>query len=335
MILFVFKSVNKVGASVIGLGVNAYHSSKVLLDDGYTVGQLAVTSGSDITEYLNQNKDVRYCILEAPWLSIAETVKLTQVFPKTTFIIRCHSNLNFLQVEPPAIVLLRELLLQSEMIPNLKVASNSADLIRFFKTVYHTNCLYLPNLYYYNRPAIKIKKFPSTILKAGSFGAIRLQKNHITGAAAALMLARQHGLNLEFFLTVGREQGNGVAEVVRAISNLFDNVSWATLTLIPWSAWPIFKRKISEVDICFHLSSTETFNITTADALAEGVGVIGSPMIKYLPPQWKVNNTDDVAGAAALGLSLLSNPNSQRLALKTIQRICIFNLGVWRNNVNR
>lgn len=334
MILLVFKSPNKVGSSVLGLGVNAYHTSKVLTDDGYVVDQLAVTSSEQIIAYL-KFKPVDYCILEAPWLPVVDTINLTQLFPKTTFIIRCHSNLNFLQVEPQAIILLRELLLHSEMISNLKVAANSMDLVRFFKAVYHTNCVYLPNLYYYKRPAVKNKRFPVGTLKAGSFGAIRLQKNHITGAAAALMLARELGLNLEFFLTVGRDQGNGVNEVIKAISTLFDNVSWAKLTLIPWAAWPVFKRTIAEVDICFHLSSTETFNITTADALSEGVGVIGSPMIKYLPNNWKVNNTDAPLEAANLGAALLMNPLSQRIALKTILRICLFNLDIWRNNVNK
>lgn len=324
---------DKPQSSHLGLGVNAQHTLNVLRSLGFNVQARAAWEIDDLlrTLYTFNNNQPRICILEAPWVNIDNTIKLTNLFPNIHFIVRCHSNVAFLQVEESSVRLFRELLVHSETIPNLSVSANSLNFCRFIEKVYHTPCTYLPNLYGYDRVCTK-NKYPfhecRGTLKAGSFGAIRLQKNHITGAAAALILAQELGTNLEFYITTNRTEGGGAGGVVRAIENLFTNLNWAKLICVPWAPWPVFRKTVAEMDVCFHLSCTETFSLVTADALAEGVVVIGSEVIDWLPQEWKVN-LDDPFEAASVANKVIHYEKAGEVCYETLKFICEKNKSEW------
>ncbi len=337
-VLILYRNANygKPGTLMMGLGVNAYHSIAVLKRLGYTCAMAGVWTAADVdltlAKHYAQNAAPRWCVIEAPWLSISDTVHLVRRFPQTNFAVRCHSNVGFLQVEPGAVLLLREIMLHSESEHNLFVASNSSSFQQFVQRVYHARCLLLPNLY--NRERVTTRRWQPWAagrhtLKAGSFGAIRLQKNHPTGAAAALMLAREIGADVEFTITTGRVESPGAEAVVQAIQNMMNGLPWARLIRSPWACWPIFRRTVAEQDICFHLSATETFNLTTADALAEGVPVVGSEAIDWLPKTWQAN-LDDPGAAAEAGRKLLFDHTVPETCARTLANVCANHEASWK-----
>lgn len=133
--------------SAIGLGVNALHSVRVLRRAGVEVDATPAAEPPDVHRALGARPSVTHCVLEAPWVSRAPMLELLHAFPHVHFLVRSHSQIGFLQVEPSAIQLLRELLVLEENFLNLTVAANSVELKHFFETAYGGHTLYLPNLY--------------------------------------------------------------------------------------------------------------------------------------------------------------------------------------------
>ncbi len=325
LLLYRNRNYGQPGASMIGLGVNAWHTLQVLRGNGYTANAVGVWNEAQIVIPAG----VTHCVIEAPWVSIERTLALCSANPSTLFFVRCHSQLAFLQVEPGAVNLMREVVLYGESMHNLALAMNSEPLRDFFAGVYHAGVAYLPNLYQVERPTTKPRATPYETLDCASWGAIRLQKNHIAGAGAALVLARKLGLNLNFHLMIDGG-GSGAAEVVQAIGNLFTGLAWAKLVTHTWTSWPLFRRLVAEMDLAFHLSATETFSLSTADSVAEGVPVVVSPMIAWLPQSWQVANTDDPGAAALVGQRLLHDAQAPAKGLAALTATCAANLKAWK-----
>lgn len=263
----------------IGFGVNALHTTRVLRRLGVPTYPYGVWTSDDIRARLRQHPEATHAVLEAPWVPLDETEALLAAYPHVHFVVRCHSQIGFLQVEAGAITLLRELLLLQESVLNLAVAGNSTRFTRFVERAYGGRCAYLPNLYDTERPKSAGRppvRGEGRPLRVGSFGAMRLLKNHTTAAAAALLAARALGRELAFWVSVDGNDYGGMS-VVYALRAMFAGLPWAKLVEQPWQDWPAFRRTVAHMDLCLQLSHTETFNITTADAVAEGVPCGGQP----------------------------------------------------------
>jgi hypothetical protein len=63
------------------------------------------------------------------------------------------------------------------------------------------------------------------------------------------------------------------------------------------------------MDLCLQVSMTETFNVTTADAVAEGVPSVVSPSIEWAPDYWKAD-PDRLDDIVRIGGALLSCPDA-------------------------
>lgn len=332
-ILFIYRNANygKPGTHMLGLGVNAMHSVSTLRKAGYTVNHAAIWLTEELQNPIEKfNPDI--VVLEAPWVELPKFLQIVAANPTVHFTVRCHSNINFLQVEPDAITLLREIQLYSESISNLSVSTNSEALQAYFTQVYGGHVNYLPNLYRYNRPNIKLRpKFiRGNTLRIASWGATRIQKNHTVAAAAALMLAKALDSPLEFY--TNSSGGSGAEEIIKAIRNMYANVPWASYKAIGWKTWPLFRREAANMNLCLHMSGTETFNLTTADALAEGVPVVGSIAIDWLRSDWQANHDDEREISEVAKRVLLSNWSSQR-ALNCIRDVSEKHLSIWNREL--
>lgn len=295
--------------SHVGLGVNAINTVRVLRSLRIQADLVAVWEHTGLRAALKlaQYATVSHCIVEAPFISLDHFTALLREFPNVQFISRIHSNVGFLQVEAGAIALFRQYLTLQDDELNFELASNSKELCAFIEETYIGRCLLLPNLYYMDRTARRPAYANPHAVRIASFGSIRLQKNHSTAAAAALLLAHRDRLQLEFFLTVSREEhGKGVLQAIR---NLFHNLHWAKLIEVPWSCWGEFRRTVGHMDLCYQLSMSETFNLVSADAVAEGVPVVGSDVIEWLPAN-SIVCIDDVEEAATVGAHLLRDPRA-------------------------
>jgi glycosyltransferase involved in cell wall biosynthesis len=74
----------------------------------------------------------------------------------------------------------------------------------------------------------------------------------------------------------------------------------------------------AHMDLCLQPSASETFNLTTADAIAEGVPCVVSTAIDWAPSDWHVD-TDDAEQIARVGWQLLTNPHAGREGLDALK----------------
>jgi hypothetical protein len=293
-------------ASHVGLGCNGHHTARVLRANGVLTDLLGVWTPADIDAGLSKAA-YTHCIIEAPWLPTADLTTLLNKYPRVEFIVRCHSQIGFLQVEPGAIALLREGGLLEAGNLNFTLAANSRRYAEFFQRTYGHDCAYLPNLYDYTRPARYLRHLPGQRLRIGSFGALRLMKNHTTAAATALLIAKRRRADLEFHISVNREENPGAKAILMSLRAMFADLNWATLVEVPWAPWAQFRNMVATMDLCLQLSQSETFNIVTADAAAECVPSVVSEAIDWVPRHW-VANSDNPEQAARVGDHLISDP---------------------------
>jgi len=314
--------------SHVGLGVNALHTVRVLHRNQIRADVFGVWDAQDVAKVLTDAPSITHCLIEALWIGTGELAVLLRQFPNVHFLVRSHSEIGFLQVEPGAITLLRDQMLLAEQSHNLTIAANSDRLVDFLRTTYDSNVLYLPNLY----DLLRVQRrrgegHDHRTLRIGSFGALRWLKNHTTAAAAALTIARQRACDLEFFLSVDREEHGKT--VLQAVRNMFTGVPWATLHEAPWLPWASFRRTVRAMDLTLQPSFTETFNIVTADSVAEGVPAVVSHAVQWAPPSWKAH-PDEIADIARIGSALLSSPTSADDGLKALQRYLDASIARWK-----
>jgi hypothetical protein len=302
----------------VGLGVSALHTVRVLRRHRIEAHTLGVWTVEDVRAQLRERPRTTHCVIEAPWISTSNMSALCSAFPDVHFIVRCHSQIGFLQVEAGAIRILRELLLMQDGVLNLSVTANSTRLSAFIRKTYRSRCPTLPNLYDVERAARKKDRAHAhRLLRIGSFGALRLLKNHTTSAAAALMVAADRGCDLEFWISTNREEnGRGILDALR---NMFSGLCNAKLVEHPWSDWAEFRAVAAHMDLVMQLSHTETFNVVTADAVAEGVPCCVSPAIEWVPPHWQVD-PDRVEDAARVAGQLLSSVDAAEEGLRALSR---------------
>ena len=317
------------GASHVGLGLNAMHTARVLGRHGIIVDVYPTLNENDIDAALIRFPDATHLVIEGVLrISASAMSMLSQRYPRVQFVSRCHSQVGFLQVEAGAIELILEYLVLQDGSANFRVAGNGQAFCQWLESTYRTQCLYLPNLYDYERPSLPPRAaVGDRTVKIGSFGAIRLMKHHTAAAAAAQMIAAARNADLEFWISSGREeQGRGV---VQAIRNMFAPLlPHVRLVEAPWQAWGDFRRTIARMDLCLQMSSSETFNQVTADAVAEGVPCVVSPVIEWVPDYWKAN-IDDLDGASRIGQQLLSYPRAAADGQLALQRYVSDAIAIW------
>jgi len=149
----------------------------------------------------------------------------------------------------------------------------------------------------------ELKQTVREVIKIGSFGAIRPLKNQLTACAAAISISKYLKRPTEFHLSAGREEGGGNI-VLGAIQQMSQDVPNFKLVLDGWCGWPDFLKTVADMDLLIHPSYTESFNMVTADAVAQGIPVVGSEAIHWLPSSWKADS-DDAVALARVGLNLL------------------------------
>lgn len=314
------------GTSHVGLGVNSLHTVKVLRQAGVPCDVVGIRNRADLDREVSARPATTHVVIEAPFLAGPDLLSFCMANSRVQVCSRVHSQVAFLQVEAGAIVLMREYIRIQDHTPNFRLAANSPRLADFLGQVYATRPQLLPNLYYPSHGGRAAHRVPTGTVKVGSFGAIRLMKNHITAAASALMLASAHRLDLEFYLSVNREEnGRGVLDAIRA---LFAGVADAKLVEVPWACWSDFRRTIATLDLHVQLSMSETFNITCADAISAGVPSVIGEAIDWMPSSW-VAPIDDAEAAARVGWQLLNDPFAAEDGQKALAAFNADSLKTW------
>jgi len=306
--------------SHIGLGVTALNTAKSLRDAGVPTDVWAITSSQDLSRQLKAaaaHSPVSHIVVSAPWIPTVDLEQLTAEYPETTFAVNCHSNLGFLQADPGAMRLVREGLELQRRTWNFQVAANNQRLSTWVADTYGSWCTYLPNLYHLDALSGQHRTlFSGSTLRIGAFGATRPLKNFMTAAGAALEIANRMRVNLEFWMSSGRNEGAG--PLVNAIQQMTVGLPHVRLMENGWQTWPQFRQTVRHMHLLLQPSYTETFNVVTADGVAEGVPSVVSHAIEWAPDNWKAE-VDDVHQIATVGQRLLRDKRANRRGLRALQ----------------
>lgn len=328
---FVYRNFRAYGLDMyshVGLGINAQHTVRVLREHRIPSYAVAVWKAEDIFTEIRK-RPYTHIVIEALWVTKDDLNRLAEEFQDIQFCVRSHSQIGFLQIEPGAVKILRDSLAVQEGQLNVKVAGNSRRFEAFVQGVYNQPCALLPNLYDLPRvaPRPHVHQGRHRVIRIASFGALRHLKMHSVAAAGALLLAERRGLDLEFHVSVNREEhGSGVLLTLR---NMFAGLPWAKLVEDPWQDWGDFRRLVAHMDLCIQVSATETFNLATADAIAEGVPCVVSTAIDWTPPEWQVD-TDDAEDVAKAGWQLLTDDHAPAAGQEALKKYLITAVKQWK-----
>ena len=301
--------------SHIGLGVTALNTAKTLRSTGINADVWPIVSPAELRTRLLATP-TSHVVISAPWISTNDLALLCAEFKDTQFAVTCHSNLGFLQADPSAMRLVREGLDLRRVTWNFQMAANCDRLSNWVQTAYGTPCTHLPNLYHLDEVQPKRERYSGGTLRIGAFGATRALKNLLTSAGAALEIATAKRANLEFWISSGRNEGAGaVVDAVRQMLNGLPNVK---LVENGWQTWPQFRQTVRHMHLLMQPSYTESFNVVTADGVAEGVPSVVSDAIEWAPDGWKAP-VDDAHAMANVGLKLLASRWAPRQGLAALK----------------
>jgi hypothetical protein len=303
--------------SHIGLGVSALNSAKVLRRHGIKADVWPIVSASELRARLRESP-AEQVIVSAPWIPSIELLKLGADFPETNFAVNCHSNVGFLQADRNGVKLMREMLDLEMGSHNIRVAGNSLRFCRWIQFAFGARCAYLPNLYFLDGPRNWLQKpFSGGALRIGVFGATRPLKNLMSAAGAALEISRAMRSPLELWLSAGRAEGGGES-ILGAVKEMLHGLPHVSLKLNGWQSWPSFRQTVAHMHLLLQPSYTESFNMVTADGVAEGIPSVVSDAIDWAPDDWKAN-VDDVLDISRVGRRLLCDPHAAMDGLRALE----------------
>jgi hypothetical protein len=289
--------------SHIGLGVTALNGAKCLRDAGVSADVWAIAGAADLRTRL-RGSGASHVVVSAPWIATSDLAQLCAEFKETQFAVTCHSNLGFLQADPNAMRLLREGLELRRTAWNFQIAANCERLADWAGDAYGIPCAYLPNMYHLDKETPRRERYSGGPLRIGAFGATRVLKNLMTAAGAALQVANGMRASLEFWISSGRNEGAG--SVVEAVRQMMTGLPHVKLVENGWQTWPQFRQTVRHMHLLLQPSYTESFNVVTADGVAEGVPSVVSEAIDWAPAAWRAP-VDDASAMARVGKKLLKS----------------------------
>jgi glycosyltransferase involved in cell wall biosynthesis len=312
------------GISHIGLGVTAMTNAKILNAAGFWTEVWPIVSIDELRSKIaaaqrsTPGTPVTHVVISAPWLATADLAALATLFHQVDFSVVSHSNVGFLQADPNGITLLRQAGdLQTGSL-NFHIGANSQKFIDWWQEVYHQPMRWLPNMYAVTTDEHVHQHWtPGATFRIGSFGALRPLKNLLTAGAAALEVAQRLQTRLEFNISAGRAEGGGDT-VLRGLLAMYADLPDATVVQNGWQSWPVFLRLVRSMDLLLQPSYTESFSMVTADAIGQGVPVVGSDAIDWLPRRWIASN-DDASSIADVAAELLLSPHAAKEGLPALK----------------
>lgn len=324
------------GSTHDGIGSTCRNTAGVLKAAGFDVDIWPVAGGDSLEVMLQEAKSVNvtHVVIAAPFIPADWMARLAQGFPRIQFAVTSHSNVGFLQAEPAAIRLMRRYAETSVTEHNFHAAANNKRLVIAFHEAYGRRIQLLPNLYdLAATPKREGSTTKGSILRIGSFGALRVQKNFTSAVWAAIAIARKMRMKLEFFVNVGRTDNNGDV-VEQAIKASTEDLPDVTLIPVQWKDWSGFRRLVSALHLLIQPSYTETFSMVTADAISEAVPVVVTEAMEWCPNDWKADS-DDVEDIARVGRRLLHNPFAAEEGYEALDKYNQSGVRDWRVFLHR
>ncbi len=313
--------------SHIGLGVSAMNTTKVLRRKGIAAEVWPIVSSADLSARLS-GAGATHVVISAPWIPTVDLQRLVNQYPEVTFAMNCHSNVGFLQADANGVKLFREAMELETGTFNFRTAGNSAKFCKWVRAAFGAPCTHLPNLYYLDDTRRAIRPgWRGGLLRIGAFGATRPLKNFMSAAGAALHIARDLKADLELWVSAGRTEGGGDT-ILRAARAMLAGMNHARLVENGWQSWPQFRQTVAHMHLLLQPSYTESFNMVTADGIAEGVPSVVTDAIDWAPEYWKAPG-DDVCELSRVGRHLLTEPQAPADGLDALEEHNKTGLASW------
>jgi len=298
------------GVCHIGLGVTAANTMRVLRRAGVQCEAWSAQTAAELhkkisaDERRNPARPVTHVVISAPsWVQPQSFCDFSQRWPDIEFVQLNHSGTSYLSIDKYGIKNIREVLCLGLALHNVRVAGNNPRFVKWMADALGAPALYLPNLY---DPQTFVEPVPQRRdydpLRIGSFGAGRPWKNLLTAAQSAVQMARRLNVGLELYVNTMRPDGG--QRQIESRGELFDGLPRAKLIEVPWALWPNFRKTVATMDLLSSPSFDETFNVVTADGIAEGVPSIVTPAMEWTPPSWWCEPWDP-SSATRVGMGLL------------------------------
>lgn len=157
-------------------------------------------------------------------------------------------------------------------------------------------------------------------------GPARPWKNQLVAAEAGVQLARRLGVQLEFYVNTKRPDGG--ERMIESRAELFNGLAGCKLIEVPWALWPKFRDIASRMHVLFQPSFDETFNVVTADGIAEGVPSVTAPSIEWTPQNWWCQ-PEDPYSMVPIAISLLYDQHAIYEARKKLEAYVTHGIGNW------
>jgi hypothetical protein len=292
--LFICKAQHSYGPYTFSTGLwqSATFIADMLTRNGYFAKVVVVIDNNDIDRVVSQYQPT-HAFIEALWVVPEKFAQLIPLHPTVKWFIRVHSNTPFIAQEGIAMDWLSRYL---DFGPQMNIDANGREMFEsldFFLTARYAlvrdnfghrvdvdkHLTYLPNFYPVT-PVCDLPDHPHTQhVDVGCFGAVRVLKDQLIQAVAAIQFAEDIGKNLRFHINVGRIEGGN--QVLKNIRGLFLNQLRHELVEHDWLPHNAFIELVRSMDIGMQVSFSETFNICAADFADQLVPIVVSDQIPW------------------------------------------------------
>ena len=107
--------------------------------------------------------------------------------------------------------------------------------------------------------------------------------------------------------------------LVHAIQQMTTGLPHVRVVENGWQSWPQFRQTVRHMHLLLQPSYTETFNVVTADGVAENVPSVVSHAIEWAPDNWKAQ-VDDVHEIANVGCRLLQDRRASGRGIRALRK---------------
>ena len=283
-----------------GLANSARLVVEMLNKQGIEAKLVHVVDNDDIDRVVTEFRPT-LVVIEALWVVPSKFIILKELHPTVKWMVRLHSEIPFIACEGIAIQWVKAYLAM-----DIKVTANSRRMQRDMGYLVGDESIgYTPNYYYPEHVYKKKHDLKGTtallytddsredlesVIHVGCFGAIRLLKNHLIQAVAAMRYADKHDLTLVFHIN-GAGQDSVGKQIYKNIEHLFENTKHFLIDH-GWYSHADFLSLLECIDVGMQVSLSETFNIVTADLVHLGKPVVVSDEVSWISGVSKVDASD-------------------------------------------
>ena len=231
-------------------------------------------------------------IIEALWVTGDKLKELIEIrrYHHIKWVVRIHSDIGYLSAETLALKYINDYIDLHKH--NLYLAPNNEEFCEYLSKTLHYKFEYLPNIVEFDSYNIPPGTHDRDIINIGCFGALRILKNHLFQAMCAMEAADQLGKTLHFHVNDDtNKQETKLNPVLTNLEELFSRTKHK-LVVHPWLQYKEFQELIQKMDIGLQLSYTESFNIVTANFIANDRLIIVSNSIDWMPKILKTSTTN-------------------------------------------